>query len=271
MASRLAALQAALQGDIIGRTTLSAGRIRTPEGVSAERRIGVYQNAYRLRLAGILADEYPVLSAFMGERDFWRMAHRFIDACPSIHPNARMAPARLPGFLASDERYRDNAPVCEIAALEDGFSRAFDARDTRLATMDDLSAFPADRVAGMRVAFAPPVSLLTVTVNAVDICRTVWEGGSAPQAAALPEPARVLVWRQALGAKYRVLLAEEAMLVGEAMAGKDFAALCEMAAFMDDAETAPARLAGYLTAWIGADMVEALEQGETPPRSFSPG
>ena len=78
----------------------------------------------------------------------------------------------------------------------------------------------------------------------------------------MPGPASALVWRQGLGSKYRLLEAEEAMLVGEAMAGKDFAALCEMAAFMDDADTAPARLAGYLTTWLNAEMIAGLHRGD---------
>ena len=261
MASRLASLQQALQADIRTGSTATVGRISVPAGASAQTRLGVYQNAYKLRLAGILEEEYPVLLAFMGKQEFWRLAHRFIDACPSNHPNARMVPARLPGFLETDERYRQRKTVCEIAALEDAFSRAFDARDVELATMADLGAFPAGHIAAMRLAFAPAVSLLPLSTNAADICKCVWNDRPAPEAAELPKPASALVWRQDLGSKFRILEAEEAMLVGEAMAGKDFAALCEMAAFMDDPETAPARLAGYLTAWLNAEMIAGLRRG----------
>jgi hypothetical protein len=112
----------------------------------------------------------------------------------------------------------------------------------------------------MRLAFAPAVALLPLETNAVDICKSVWDGRPAPETAELPEPVSALVWRQGLGSKYRVVKAEEAMLVGEAMAGKDFAALCEMAAFMDDADTAPARLAGYLTTWLNAEMIAGLRR-----------
>jgi len=260
MASRLAALQQALQADIRTGTAASVGRLKVPAHASTQTRLGVYQNAYKLRLAGILEDEYPVLLAFMGRAEFWRMAHRFIDACPSDHPNARMVPTRLPGFLDTDDRYRDLKAVREIAALEDSFSRAFDARDIELATMADLTAFPAEHIAAMRLAFAPAVSLLPLSTNAADICQCVWDNRPAPEAAELPEPVSALVWRQDLGSKYRVVKAEEAMLVGEAMAGKDFAALCEMAAFMGDADTAPARLAGYLTTWLNAEMIAGLRR-----------
>lgn len=258
MASNLALLQEALLADIRTGSTAAVGRIKVPKGADAQGRLGVYQNAYKLRLAGILREEYPVLWAFMGEREFWRMAHRFIDACPSGHPNARMVPTRLPRFLETDDRYRDRKAVCEIAALEDAFSRAFDARDAELTTMADFTAFPAEHIAALRLVFAPEVSLVPVSTNAAEICKCVWAGRPAPEAAELPGPVSMLVWRQGLESKYRVVEAEEAMLVGETMAGKDFAALCEMAAFMNGAETAPARLAGYLTTWINAQMIAGL-------------
>jgi hypothetical protein len=258
MASRLADIQQALQADILNRTSGTCSRIKVPAGAAAESRLAVYQNAYKLRLAGILEDEYPVLKAFMGEADFYRMADRFIDACPSAHPNARMVSTRLEQFLVSDGRYASQAVIREIAALENAFSCAFDTSDTALVAMADLASFPADRISEMQIVFSPAVALVALSTNAADICAGVWEGAPAPPAETLSETVQMLVWRQDLSSKYRRVEAEEAMLVSEALAGKDFGTLCELAAVYDDAEAAPARVAGYLTAWINAEMVSEL-------------
>lgn len=259
MSSSLAELQARFQSNIRDRTDDVVSSLKVPEKADARGRLAVYQNAYKLRLASILESEYPVLRAFLGEEAFMRLADRYIDAYPSHHPNARKVSVGLAEFLRSDPRYDGETAAGDIAALENAVSGAFDAPDAELATMQELAGQAPETIPEMPIVFCPSVSLITLTTHAEEICQAVWNDQPVPAARERSGPTHMLVWRQDLGSKFRAAEAEEAMLVAEAMKGKTFGVLCEMASVMGEEETAAARLAGYLTEWINAQMVRALD------------
>ncbi|MBK6509093.1 MAG: putative DNA-binding domain-containing protein [Haliea sp.] len=52
-------------------------------GVIAQQRIGVYRDAYFLRLAEALASNYPAIALYMGEPDFTVLAQAYTTAYPS--------------------------------------------------------------------------------------------------------------------------------------------------------------------------------------------
>ncbi|MCB1385029.1 MAG: putative DNA-binding domain-containing protein [Nitratireductor sp.] len=254
----LADLQQRLQQDILHRGTASLASIRAPEGINKAGRLGVYQNAYKLRLVEILSGEYDGLWAYMGDKAFWRMADRYIDACPSSHPNARYVSNRLAEFLATDPRYREMPALADLARLEFAIEWAFDSPDADRATMETLAALPPERIGDMVLTFAPQVQLITTATNTIDLLPALRAKQTPPALEIAEAPRKVLVWRQEFVSKYREPAAEEAMLIEQALAGKPFATLCEMAAVMDDADTAAGRVAGYLTHWINSEMISKL-------------
>jgi len=263
MKPTLADLQNQFQTDILSGSDRILPKLKVPANAARKSRLSVYQNAYRLRLVGILEEEYPVLCKYLGQADFWLLADRFIKAMPSHHPNARMFPVRLPDFMANDAKVSDRPEAVDLAALENALSRAFDARDADIVEMNALTALPAEHIAALEIAFGPSVASVPMSTNAERIYAALSDGEDPPKVRQLEERANILVWRQEMGAKYRAIGAEEAMLVAEIKRGKDFGVLCAMAAVMDDAETAPARIAGYLTQWISAGMISALTVPET--------
>ena len=71
-------------------------------------------------------------------------------------------------------------------------------------------------------------------------------------------PTEIMVWRQGLGSRFRILGAEEAMAIDSAREGLPFSIVCEMIAAFDDPENAGLRAASYLRGWIEAEIVSAV-------------
>jgi hypothetical protein len=80
-----------------------------------------------------------------------------------------------------------------------------------------------------------------------------------------PEPERGetpvvwLIWRQQLDPRWRPLDVDEAWALQQALAGSDFATLCEGLLEWVDAANAPLRAAGFLKSWLAHGLVTGLE------------
>jgi hypothetical protein len=61
---------------------------------------------------------------------------------------------------------------------------------------------------------------------------------------------------------FRELIADEAMMWGEAANGIPFGVLCEMLATYDDPDGAAARGAGYLHGWITSGALTSVSAGD---------
>ena len=255
---RLSELQARMQADILARSTGIVPRLKVPSGTDAARRLGVYQDAYKLRLIDMLATYHPVLLAYMGDAAFNTMANAYFDKFPSSHANARNVARRLPIFLKVAINYHHIAALAEIASLERAIEDVFDAPDSNIASLADLQQVGPQSVETMQIILAPATEIVSFTSNGYDIFLALKQETTPPPHEPLEEPANVLVWRSEETSRFRLLAAEEAMLLKEATGGKSFAALCEMAAFMEDGETAAARVAGYLVEWLNSGLVARL-------------
>ena len=96
----------------------------------------------------------------------------------------------------------------------------------------------------------PTAIRLTFTTNASDIWSDLHDGNAPPPARLLPEPQAILVWRQDVTARFRLLGPEEAMMWDEAAASTRFGVLCEMVATYGGEEGADFRAASYLKDWV---------------------
>ncbi|MEZ5870687.1 MAG: DNA-binding domain-containing protein [Nitratireductor sp.] len=256
---RLAELQQGMQADILARSTAIAPELKVRAGASPEKRLGIYQDAYKLRLIDITRTYHPILLAYMGDEAFQAMTSEYFDHVPSNHANARHVARRLPHFLQTAPSYSAIPSLAEIAALERAIEDVFDATDSAVATLADLQAIDPQAVESLRVIPIPAMELVRFATNGYDIFLALKQE-TVPSTLAHPgETTTVLVWRADETSRFRKLGAEEAMLFTEVAKGSSFATLCEMAAFMDGAETAAARVASYLVEWLNSGLVSRLE------------
>ncbi|MGQ0674357.1 MAG: HvfC/BufC family peptide modification chaperone [Hyphomicrobium sp.] len=223
--------------------------------------IGVYRHAYRGRLVEILANDYELLTAYLGPDAFREAALGYIETHPSRTPNARWFSHALPEFLATAPETSGRIELAELAALERALADAFDASDDPVATLDALRTVPPERWGELVFAPHSAARRLDHTTNSFDLWRLLKDGEAPPDIARHDDPERLLVWREGATSRVRVLGAEEAMLWDEAAKGVPFAALCELSAIYDDPATAALRAAQVLQGWL---TTGALAKAEVP-------
>ena len=82
-----------------------------------ENLLGIYRDAYVLRLIDVIGADHERLHTYLGDDSFRAMARAYIAANPSRHRNARWFAQRLPEFLRSHEPYAKQPVLSELAAL----------------------------------------------------------------------------------------------------------------------------------------------------------
>ncbi len=219
--------------------------------------LGVYRNAYVLRLVEFLTNDYEKLRTLLGDDQFDAMARAYIKANPSHTRNARWFGRHLPGFLAASAPYSDTPALADLAALEMALNDVFDAQDAPALAMEDLASLPGEDWAGLTFTPHPAVRRLTLTSNATEIWRALNEDTEPPAVSPLAEPAQLILYRSEAMATFRILAGDEAMMWDEAAQAVSFSALCEMLAAYAGEDEAPLRAATYLKGWIDAGMLAA--------------
>lgn len=252
----LKALQDRFQRAVVdGDDTILAELLDT----SKEKRdilLGVYRNAYVLRLIEFLTHDYEKLHTLLGDDQFDTVARAYIEANPSQTPNARWYGQYLPEFLRTTTPYNGTPILADMAALEKALNDVFDAQDAPALTMEDFATLSPEDWAGLTFTPHPAVRRMEVATNIVDIWRALNDEQEPPTIVPLDEPAQIVLYRVGGMATFRVLAADEAMMWDEAATGVSFSVLCEMLAMFSGENEAPMQAATYLKGWIESEMLE---------------
>ena len=255
----LASLQRAFQRHVYRPGRAMERAVQATPRASAARRLGVYADAYRLRLVEALGSDYPGLLGLLGEAGFDRLMREFIAAHPSRQPNLRWYGAELARFLARAPRWRRRPLLAELARFEWALGLAFDAADAPPATPEEIARVPAADWPGMRLRLHPSVQLLWLRGNAARVWRAASAGRKRPAAAMRLRPVGWLVWRKGHEPFYRSLPPEEAWALGAAGRGRDFAALAGGLRRFVGAGRAAQTAAQLLRNWLSEGLVCAIE------------
>src|SRR5260370_38756572 len=111
-ATRLRQLQRELQSHLLGEPSSIDEAIADAPPLSIADRLGIYRNAYRVRLIEALDDTYPVLHALLGDEVFVALGEEFVSAHPSVHRSIAWSGAELPEFLDLCAPYTEH-PILE--------------------------------------------------------------------------------------------------------------------------------------------------------------
>jgi len=247
--------QEALLSDASEILTQLAGGPREPKEVL----LGLYRDAYILRLIEFVQNDHELLRAYLGDGAFDEMARGYAAAYPSRYRNAKDFCTHLPQFLAEAQPYATHPEIAELAALENALNDAFYAKDQAPIGVSELAGYTPGDWAFLCFIPHPAAIRLGLRTNAADIWSAL-KRGSEPPPTEESGPHRVLVWRQEVP-KFRALREEEAMLWDEAASGIRFGVLCEMAATYDAPDSAAARAAGYLKGWLASGLLSGVNLG----------
>ncbi len=257
--SELHRLQQSLMGWLIHKDeSLKSDIIDTGKvnQVSLDQRIAVYGNAYGYRLIDALSENYPSVHTLLGDDEFYKMTYAYMDKHPSEHFSLRFFGHQLETFL---KVYHSDLPfLAEMARFEWALRDAFDAADIPAIGMDELQSVPVERWSDLLFQFHPSVSRLNLEWNVPQLWSAIDEEAEPIEPEKLEYPYSWLLWRKDLLTYYRSLDVDEAWSLDKAMAGGNFADLCQGVCEWIDEEHAPTRVAGFLSQWISDDLLVGI-------------
>ncbi|GAB2510856.1 hypothetical protein GCM10027084_27500 [Pseudoxanthomonas sangjuensis] len=252
-ASALFERQAALQ------RWLMHGEAGVAAQLPAERRdarLRIYADAYRLRLADVLAHDFPVLHAWIGEDAFGELAESYLRAHPSRHPSVRHFGRHFAAWLRERE---GTAPGwAELAEFEWLQGEVFDAVDAPVASIEDAARLPPAAWPSLRLQLQPAMRLRALPAAIPALVEAHNAGRPLPPFAA-GEIADWLLWRRGFEVFWRRPEPGEAGLLALARDGAGFAELCERLGDDLPETDAALRAAGLLKRWLADGLVAALQ------------
>lgn len=251
----LTQLQRDLQAHVMHGANGIATQIKTTDALPAATRLGIYSDAYRLRLIEALESNYPVLAELLGGESFASLGGEYLEQHPSQHFSIRWFGHQLPAFLAAT---RSDAPwLIELAHWEWATSLAFDAADAPLLTRKDLASVSPTNWPSIQFTVQPSLQRMTLNSNVVELIKAAVASEALP-VAKTAATTQWCLWRRELTVQYRSLDKEECVAVDALIAGANFGAICERLAAVTAAEDIPLKAASLLKQWIEEQWLSRL-------------
>jgi len=251
----LATLQSLFQGYVIDNDDAAVTAFIGNASASAEKRLDVYYEAYRLRLLEVLRVDFPGLCALMSADNFNAMGLRYLEEYPPHHPSVRSFAMNIAEFLSMDGVYSAWPYLAEIARFERARGHAFDGPDIDVMTLEAFGALPAEDWPSLRVRFHPTLQRLRFHWNVGPIARAISAEEPVPQPVGLDNPETWAVWRRGLTVYFRSLDETENRAMDAFADGRPFADVCTALCEWLDADAVPARMAGMLNQWVTEGLV----------------
>ncbi len=253
--TELADLQSLFQSHVINGDGAAVASFVGNADASTEERLGVYYDAYRLRLLEILRDDFPGLCGLMSEDAFEALGLRYLDKHPSQYPSVRQFGRHFAEFLVTDRASTEQPWLAEMAQFEWARGLAFDAANADVLTLEDLGALPAEDWPTLRLRFHPSLQRIRLNWNVVPAWHAVNDGASVPQGIRREQSEPWVVWRRDVTVYWRSLSDGESTAIEAFADGGDFSAVCAVLCEQLDAEGVPATMAGLLNQWITEGLV----------------
>jgi hypothetical protein len=251
-------LQSDLQKHLVGGDGAITDAVVDAPPLTIVERLGIYRNAYRVRLIEALEETYPVLHAVLGDEDFAALGGAFLDAQPSVHRSIRWYGGELAEFLARRPPYAGQPIFAELALLEWTLAEVFDAADALPKPRAALSAIDPSAWSELRFEFHPSLRRLHLRWNTAAVWQAMSRDEAPPDPACAEHPVPWLLWRQNLQNYFRSLSAEEAAALDSALRGDTFGEICAALRDWLPEEEIPLRSASLLATWADSGIIIAI-------------
>lgn len=234
-------------------------QIESTPMLSANQRMGVYANAYVLRLKEALETDYEVLHSYLGDEQFDQLCTDFIRQHPSHTHSLRYYSQALPAMLRDSEPYKAFPELHEIALIEQSFANSFDAKDTQIASLEQLADLPPEHWPDLKLEFTPSQQLLSLHTNSFELWKALSQEQTPPEVINSETTQHWVIWRKAdLISHFRPLEAPEFAALTAAINGESFAGICETLLVFFSEEQVPTKAVGYLQNWIGEERARTV-------------
>ena len=255
---RLRELQRELQHDLLGYESSIADAIVEAPPLPVEARLGIYRNAYRVRLIEALDDIYPILHRLVGDEAFDTLGRSFVAAHPSPYRSIRWYGRELADFLLTTPPFADQPILSEIARFEWTLAEVFDAADAHAMDRTALQAVDPAQWGALSFGFHPSLRRLELAWNTVAVWESAGETQEPVDFQVSPHAVPWLLWRRDFKNYFRSLDAIEHGALAVAIAGGSFTAICESLAAHLPEEDIPLRAANLAATWVDSGLVVSL-------------
>jgi hypothetical protein len=257
-APRLYELQKDMQRQLLGEDSAVSDAIVDAPPLPAAARLGIYRNAYQVRLIDALSDTYPILHRLLGDEMFMELGREFVAAHPSVHRSIRWYGRELADFLKRLAPYDEQPVLAEVALLEWTLAEVFDSRDAEPMRRAALADVDPSEWGELRFEFHPSLRRLEFRWNTA----AVWKAMSKDKTPPAPElgdaPVTWLLWRQDLQNYFRSMSGVESVALDAALRGRSFGEICEDLGALLPAEQIPPAAATFLGAWADSGTIVAF-------------
>ncbi len=197
-------LQTNFQHILLDVECIDAGWVReSTRGLSSQDSLGIYHNAYRMRLIDVLLDTFEHTAIYLGDDWFHQLAAAYVQSHQSTYNNIGLYGREFPRFLA--EQLADDKEVSELALMDWQLRRAFDGAEGTVMTHDDLQHLAAVESGSVRLQPVPTLSISTQHFNTLDIWHAINQDQQPPVAERLAQPIDILIWRKGHSPHFRSL------------------------------------------------------------------
>ncbi len=226
--------------------------------VPKEIRLGIYKNAYRLRLQEILASSYPILQRFLGEESFDKLCIDYIAVYPSHYRSVRWFGDQLFLFLQAHVKYKKKPYLAELAQWEWTSALAFDAANSSILQLEQMAEVKAELWETIKFKINPSSYRLNVFWNVVPIWQAMSDGKDPAKPKKNAEPVAWVVWRKELVIQFSSMPNDEAFALDALIAGKSFGEICEGLCEFIDEQDVGLRAASLLKGWISNGLIAGI-------------
>ena len=255
----LSELQRGLQSHLLGGDDTIVEAIVDAPPLPTLERLGIYRNAYRVRLIEALDDTYPVLHAVLGDEVFMALGEEFVATHPSVHRSIRWYGSELTEFLKQQPHFAEQPIFAELALLEWTLAEVFDAADAQPLPRAALSAIDPSAWSELQFEFHPSLRRLELQWNTTAVWQAMSHEETPPDPECAEHPVPWLLWRQDLQNYFRSMPADEAAALESALRGESFGEICAVLAEWLPDEEIPLRAAGLLGLWADSGIIVAID------------
>jgi hypothetical protein len=236
-----------MDGDVVGTAA-----------ASAEERVSVYVEGYRLRLLEVLQDNYAGLHGMLGDEEFDRLGRAYIDAHPSTHPSVRWFGRHIADHIRETPLHEEHPYLAEMADFEWAQAMVFDAADEPTVDMQALAALSPEDWAELGFQLHAAVQRLDLAWNVPQVWQALDAKTDVPELASAETARPWLLWRADFTTNWRSLGADEAWALDAVRADKNFAELCEGLCQWHEESAVALHAASLLKRWLSDGLITRL-------------
>jgi hypothetical protein len=229
--------------------------IAPDERFSADKRLKVYFDAYRIRLMEILKLDFPKTHTLLGDEAFEQAFLSYLLQFPSTHFSVRYFGQQFSQFLASSAPYSNCEVFAEMAQFEWAISFTIDAKDDNVVTSQDLAKINPMDWPNLHFVFHPSVISHCFAWDTPQLWQHI--DSEKPERAPIKHetPIRWLLWRKGLRSLFQSCNPAEKLMFEAIQTNANFGEICECLIDTVPEDDIPLIAAQTLNKWIHEEMI----------------